>query len=331
MTAKPPLIKATGVSRNFPLSSPISIRNAIAGKGLRRKIVVQAVKNVSIEVSAGEAVGLVGESGSGKSSLGRVLAALDNDYEGTILYDGGRIKDLSKKERLARLLAVQMIFQDPFGSLNPRLRIREIIGEAPRVYGLTTRAQLDEHVEEALVRVGLDGSYLERFPHEFPGGQRQRVGIARALAVNPKVMICDEAVSALDVSVQAQIINLFLKLRSELGLAYIFISHDLGVVRHICDRVAVMYLGSIVESGSVAEVFSRPAHPYTQGLLSELSTDGGKRQFKPIKGEIPSPLSPPSGCAFHPRCPHATAECSIRRPEQSTIGPGHTVSCHLFP
>ena len=223
-----------------------------------------------------------------------------------------------------------MIFQDPFASLNPRMRVRDIIGEAPAYHGLVPRASYDAHVDETMVRVGLDPAYKRRFPHQFSGGQRQRIGIARALAVRPEFVVCDEAVAALDVSIQAQILNLFMKLRGELALTYLFISHDLGVVRHLSDRVVIMYLGRVVEEGSAEEIFSAPNHPYTVALLAEIPRlDTRRREFAPVKGEIPSPLAPPPGCHFHPRCPHATERCRIEAPVLREIAPGRRAACHL--
>jgi len=223
-----------------------------------------------------------------------------------------------------------MIFQDPFASLNPRLPVREIVGEAPRVHGLVSRSALDPFLDELLRRVGLDPGYKGRYPHQFSGGQRQRLGIARALAVRPEFVVCDEPVAALDVSIQAQIINLFIALREELGLAYLFISHDLGVVEHIADRILIMYLGRIVESAPTEALFGAPNHPYTQALLAEVPRlDQRKRSFTPVKGEIPSPLDPPSGCHFHPRCPHAMERCRREAPALREIAPGRLSACHL--
>ena len=223
-----------------------------------------------------------------------------------------------------------MIFQDPFASLNPRLAVREIVGEAPRVHGLVPREALDPFLDDLLRRVGLDPSYKRRYPHQFSGGQRQRLGIARALAVSPEFVVCDEPVAALDVSIQAQIINLFVALREELGLAYLFISHDLGVVEHIADRILIMYLGRIVESAPTEALFREPNHPYTQALLAEVPRlDQRKRRFTPVKGEIPSPLDPPSGCHFHPRCPHAMERCRREAPALREIGPDRLSACHL--
>jgi peptide/nickel transport system ATP-binding protein len=223
-----------------------------------------------------------------------------------------------------------MIFQDPMASLNPRMRVREIIGEAPRVHGLIGASEVEAYVDDILQRVGLDPSYKRRYPHQFSGGQRQRIGIARALAVQPEFIVCDEAVAALDVSIQAQVLNLFMKLREELELTYLFISHDIGVVEHLADRVAIMYLGRIVETAPTEALFAQPNHPYTQALLREVPRiDTRQHAFEPIKGEIPSPLDPPSGCHFHPRCPFSMQRCREWQPELVEIAPGWLSACHL--
>ena len=287
---------------------------------------VHAVDRATFAVRQGEVVGLVGESGCGKSTLGRLGCGLHTPSDGEVRYRGtvldGRL--------VGRRRPIQMIFQDPFASLNPRLRVEDIVGEAPRVHGLVARDQLPDYVARTLKRVGLDPSYARRYPHQFSGGQRARIGIARALAVQPEFLICDEAVAALDVSIQAQVLNLFMDLRESLGLTYLFISHDLGVVRHLADRVVVMYLGRIVEIAPAGELFAAPAHPYTQALLAEIPRiDRKKRNYVPIKGEIPSPMAPPSGCHFHPRCPHAMARCSAEAPALREIATGRLAACHL--
>jgi len=224
-----------------------------------------------------------------------------------------------------------MIFQDPMSSLNPRKRVREIIGEAPLVHGMVTRRNLDDYVVDVMERVGLNPDVRQRYPHQFSGGQRQRISIGRALAVKPDFLICDESIAALDVSIQAQIINLFMRLRADLGLTYLFISHDLGVVEHISDRVAIMYLGRIVETAPTADLFARPLHPYTVALLNQVPRlSNRKRAYESIKGEIPSPLAPPTGCHFHPRCPHAMPRCSVEHPELTEAASNHRVACHLF-
>ena len=282
--------------------------------------VVHAVEDVSFAVHEGEVVGLVGESGCGKSTLGRMVAGILEPSAGRILYRG----------RDEAGLKVQMIFQDPFASLNPRMRVADIVGEAPLVHGIVKREELDGYLDGLLERCGLDPSYKPRYPHQFSGGQRSRIGIARALAVKPEFLVCDEAVAALDVSIQAQILNLFMALRRDLGLTYLFISHDLGVVEHLSDRVVIMYLGRVVESALTEEIFNKANHPYTQALLKQVPRlDSRKTQFKPILGEIPSPLSPPSGCHFHPRCPHAMPRCREEAPALKPVGSGHLSACHL--
>jgi peptide/nickel transport system ATP-binding protein len=284
---------------------------------------VHAVDRVSFGVAHGEVVGLVGESGCGKSTLGRLGCGLHTPSDGSVLY---RSADLSAGQRQR----VQMIFQDPFASLNPRLRVQEIVGEAPRVHGIVARNEVADYVAALLARVGLDPSYARRYPHQFSGGQRARIGIARALAVRPEMLICDEAVAALDVSIQAQVLNLFMDLRESLGLTYLFISHDLGVVRHLSQRVVVMYLGRVVEIAPTTEIFAAPNHPYTRALLGEVPRlDRRRRNYVPIKGEIPSPLAPPPGCHFHPRCPHAMARCAQAAPPLREIAPGRWSACFL--
>jgi peptide/nickel transport system ATP-binding protein len=287
--------------------------------------VVHAVDDVSFAVHEGEVVGLVGESGCGKSTLGRMVAGILEPSSGKIRYRG---RDGAGRERAG--LKIQMIFQDPFASLNPRMRVRDIVGEAPVVHGLVREKDLDAYLDALLVRCGLDPSYKPRYPHQFSGGQRSRIGIARALAVKPEFLVCDEAVAALDVSIQAQILNLFMQLRRDLGLTYLFISHDLGVVEHLSDRVVIMYLGRVVESAVTDEIFNKANHPYTQALLKQVPRlDTRKTQFKPIVGEIPSPLSPPAGCHFHPRCPHAMPRCKEQAPPLKEVASGHLSACHL--
>jgi peptide/nickel transport system ATP-binding protein len=284
---------------------------------------VHAVEHASFSVARGEVVGLVGESGCGKSTLGRLACGLLEPSGGEVRYNGADLGGRPLRE-------VQMIFQDPFASLNPRMRIGDAIGEAPVVHGLVSKNDIDSYVKDILAKVGLDAGYARRYPHQFSGGQRARIGIARALAVKPDFLVCDEAVAALDVSIQAQVLNLFMDLRESLGLTYLFISHDLGVVRHLADRVVVMYLGRVVEIAPKAELFGTANHPYTQALLAEVPTiERRRRVFAPIKGEIPSPLSPPSGCHFHPRCPQATERCAREAPALREIAPGRLSACHL--
>jgi peptide/nickel transport system ATP-binding protein len=285
--------------------------------------VVHAVDGVSFEVGQGEVVGLVGESGCGKSTVGRLACGLLAPSAGTVRYKGADIRGVPVR-------AVQMIFQDPFASLNPRMRVEEIVGEAPLVHGLVSRSESRNYVSEILQQVGLDPAYRRRYPHQFSGGQRARIGIARALAVKPEFLVCDEAVAALDVSIQAQVLNLFMDLREKFGLTYLFISHDLGVVRHLAGRVVVMYLGRVVEIAPAAELYASPNHPYAQALLAEVPRlDRRRRDFAPIKGEIPSPLAPPPGCHFHPRCPHAMERCAREVPALREIAPGRLSACHL--
>lgn len=289
--------------------------------------VVRALRETSLTIGKGEIVGLVGESGCGKSTLARVAAGFAEPSSGKVLQNSRDISGLSSKERLQ----TQMIFQNPYASLNPRIRIGDAIGEAARLHGLIEKGSTyKSYVTGQLARVGLDAGYRDRFPHQLSGGQRQRVAIARALAVNPAMLICDEVVSALDVSVQAQILNLFADLRSRLNLTYLFVSHDLHVIRYLSDRVVVMYLGLIVEEAPVEDIYSRPNHPYTRALLAEAPRIGaGKSRFTTIKGEIPSPLKPPPGCPFHPRCAHAMPRCSSEMPPLVEVAAGHKSACHL--
>jgi peptide/nickel transport system ATP-binding protein len=325
-----PLIELEHVSKRFV--QPLDLAGKIA-RGLGADVsdeVVHAVEDVSFAVHEGEVVGLVGESGCGKSTLGRMVAGILEPTSGTIRYRGKDAVAMNEQEAKRAALKVQMIFQDPFASLNPRMRVADIVGEAPVVHGIVKPADLDAYLDELFARCGLDSTYKRRYPHQFSGGQRSRIGIARALAVKPEFLVCDEAVAALDVSIQAQILNLFMELRRALGLTYLFISHDLGVVEHLSDRVVIMYLGRVVESASAEDIFRSPNHPYTQALLLQVPRlDARKTQFKPIVGEIPSPLAPPSGCHFHPRCPHAMPRCREEYPRLREIAPGHLSACHL--
>jgi peptide/nickel transport system ATP-binding protein len=324
-----PVIEAIGLTRRFAVRRNAAGRIAALWQAAGPRDLI-AVEGVYLRVQRGEVVALVGESGCGKSTLGRMIAGLLSPSEGILRLHGKDRATLSgAAERRARL-AVQMIFQDPMSSLNPRLTVGRIIGEAPRVHGLVRPHGSEGYVREMLRLVGLDEGFIGRYPHQLSGGQRQRVGIARAVAVKPELLVCDEVIAALDVSIQAQIINLFMRLRDELGLTYVFISHDLGVVEHIADRVFIMYLGRIVESGTTAELFCEPNHPYTRALLAEAPrVDTRRRLFAPIAGEIPSPLDPPAGCAFHPRCPQAFAKCHAERPPLLEIAPGRFSACHL--
>ncbi len=328
--ASPPMLELRGVSKRFEKRLDLAGRIARALGSPLRDETVHAVDKVDLKVHAGEVVGLVGESGCGKSTLARVVAGLHAPSAGEVLWEGRRLQDLDTAARQAARLQVQMIFQDPFASLNPRLRVLDLVGEAPVVHGLVPAGQRRAWVDEQLRRVGLDPALADRFPHQFSGGQRARVGIARALAVKPRFLICDEAVAALDVSIQAQVLNLFMELRQTLALTYLFISHDLGVVRHLCDRVVIMYLGRVVETAPAVEFFERPRHPYAQALLAEVPRlEARHKDFVAITGEIPSPLDPPSGCHFHPRCPHASARCRQEVPRLREITPGRWSACHL--
>ncbi len=326
-----PIVEARNVSKRFEQRPDFAERlvGTLTGRRFDRRT-VRAVDEVSLTVAPGEVVGLVGESGCGKSTLGRVIAGILPPSDGEILFEGRDVVSLPPREAHRARLAMQMIFQDPMSSLNPRKRVSETIGEAPLVHGLVKRQDLDAYVVEIMRKVGLDPSYRKRLPHQFSGGQRQRIGIARALAVQPRFLVCDEAIAALDVSIQAQVLNLFIDLRQRLNLTYLFISHDLGVVEHISDRVAIMYLGRIVEIGETVDFYRAPNHPYARALLEEVPRIGaGPRAYAPIKGEIPSPLDPPAGCHFHPRCPHAHARCRAEAPRLREIAPDRWSACHL--
>ncbi len=324
------MLELRDVSKRFVKSLDLAGKIAQRFGANIREEVVHAVDGVSLNITSGEVVGLVGESGCGKSTLGRIVAGVHAPSDGLVKFRGRDISGLKGAEATDVALKVQMIFQDPMSSLNPRLRVQDIIGEAPVVHGVVDRAGMADYVEETMLRVGLDPSYARRYPHQFSGGQRQRIGIARALAVKPEFLVCDESVAALDVSIQAQVLNLFMNLREELDLTYLFISHDLGVVEHLSDRVVIMYLGRVVEIAQTDALFAEPNHPYTKALLAEVPRlETRRRRFEPVKGEIPSPIDPPSGCHFHPRCPHATERCRAERPVLRETAPDRFAACHL--
>jgi oligopeptide transport system ATP-binding protein len=318
------LVDVKGLKMHFPVTSGVLIARVVAH--------VKAIDGISFHIRKGETLGLVGESGCGKTTTGRCILQLEKATEGQILFEGRDLTKLSQKEMRPIREKIQVIFQDPYSSLNPRMKIGEIIGEPMRVHGIVPdQAKRDRRIAELLSLCGLDPKFSDRYPHEMSGGQRQRVGIARALAVNPEFIICDEAVSALDVSIQAQVINLLEDLRDEFGLTYLFISHDLSVVRHLCHRVAVMYLGKIVELADCDELYDNPIHPYTQALLAAVPIPDpvieAKRKHEVVKGEVPSPINPPKGCVFHPRCSLAVGGCSRNVPDFREIRPGHWVAC----
>ena len=321
-----PILKVENLSKDFVKSLDLVAKGLNKVGQNYKEEVVHAVDNVNFSIFKGEIVGVVGESGCGKSTLGRMIAGILKPTQGRVEFDSGQVKN----KEIPDALLTQMIFQDPFSSLNPRKRVIDTITEAPLYHKLIAKSEKRAFATEMLQRVGLDPDTLERYPHQFSGGQRQRVGIARALAVSPEFLVCDESIAALDVSIQAQIINLFVDLKDTYDLTYLFISHDIGVIEHISDRVIVMYLGRIVETAPIETFVKQPNHPYTQALLAGVPRlEVGKRQYEPISGEIPSPLSPPTGCHFHPRCKFATARCKAEKPALREIAPGHFSACHL--
>ena len=317
-----PVIEVTDLKKHFPVK-----------KGLLRRTVgqVYAVDGVSFSLKAGETLGLVGESGCGKTTAGRTVLRLTEPTSGSIKVEGTEITGLSKAELRPYRRQMQIIFQDPFSSLNPRMTAGEIVGEPLLVHGVASAKDRQEQVTALFARVGLRTAQMSNYPHQFSGGQRQRIGIARALALGPKLIVGDEPVSALDVSIQAQVINLLMDLQRERQLSYLFISHNLAVVEHISHQIAVMYLGRIVEHADTRSIFMRPQHPYTEALLSAVPVPDPaiKRQKRVLQGDVPSPMKPPSGCHFHTRCPYAEARCKVETPPLREIAPGHRVSCHL--
>jgi len=318
------LVRCVGLRKEFPAGA----------EGLfgQRRLVVKAVDGVTLDICEGETLGLVGESGSGKSTLGRLLLRLIEPTAGRVFFDGQELGTLARKRLRHLRRQMQLVFQDPYSSLDPRMRVRAIVGEGIEIHKLAHGGEKERRIRELLEMVGLGTDALERYPHEFSGGQRQRIGIARALAVNPRFLVLDEPVSALDVSIQAQIINLLQDLQEQLQLTYFFIAHDLRVVEHISQRVAIMYLGKIVELASREEIYSNPRHPYTRALLSaipQIEVRPRAEALKPI-GEVPSPLNPPRGCSFHPRCPYAKDICREDEPPLEGRA-GHAVACHVFP
>ncbi|MGV1088267.1 MAG: ABC transporter ATP-binding protein [Mycobacterium sp.] len=319
-----PLLQVTDLVKHFPIKSGVVIDREVAR--------VRAVDGVSLTLRAGETLGLVGESGCGKSTLSRAILQLTAPTSGSVRFDGQELVGRSARELRPLRREMQMIFQDPFASLNPRKRVGQIIGEPIQLHGLADGAQLKRRVQDLLDRVGLQAEHYNRYPHEFSGGQRQRIGIARAVGLQPRLIIADEPVSALDVSVQAQIINLLEDLQREFGMAYLFVAHDLGVVRHVSDRVAVMYLGKIVEEADADSLYTRALHPYTHALLSAVPIPDPRknavRERITLEGDVPSPIDPPPGCRFHTRCASATDICRRDEPPLVEARDGHRVACH---
>jgi oligopeptide/dipeptide ABC transporter ATP-binding protein len=327
VNAAPALLEAVDLVKHF------AVRSSSWRRGVHEH--VRAVDGVSLEVRRGETLGIVGESGCGKSTLGRLLVRLHEPTSGTVRFDGKDITRLSRSALRPVRREMQMIFQDPYASLNPRKRVIQIVGDPFRIHRAAGEQEIRKRVQELLEVVGLSADHVNRFPHEFSGGQRQRIGVARALALAPQLIVADEPVSALDVSIQAQVVNLLDDLQDEFGLTYVFIAHDLGVVRHVSDRIAVMYLGVIVEIAPADDLYARPVHPYTEALLSAIPVldtgDAGpapRRERIVLEGEVPSSIDPPAGCRFHPRCRYATEICRIERPQLVDFGVGRSAACH---
>lgn len=319
-----PILKVRDIKKHFPLDSPIPF--------LKSKESVKAVDDVSFDLYPGETLGVVGESGCGKSTLARLVMRLTQPTDGSVLLEGKNLLEMDKEQLRATRKDIQMVFQNPYASLDPRKTVEQLLTEPLEIHQVGDRKSRRERVKELLEIVGLQAYHADRHPHEFSGGQRQRINIARALALNPKIMICDESVSALDVSVQAQIINLLKKLQKEFNLTYIFISHDLNVVRYMCDRILVMYLGKVVEVGSYKEIYANPQHPYTEALFSAIPKEdpNDNKERIILKGNIPSPIHPPSGCYFHERCPYAMDICKTTAPTFRHVSEGHQAACHLI-
>ena len=322
MPENQPLLDARGLVKHYPIKGGVMLKEIAA---------VKAVDDVSLSIQRGETLGLVGESGCGKSTFGRAILRLEEPTAGEVWFDGDNILAYEREQLRALRQKMQIIFQDPFSSLNPRKPVSSIVGEPLLIHGMKSRRERDARVLELLRVVGLRQEHMRRYPHMFSGGQRQRIGVARALALNPQLVVCDEAVSALDVSIQAQVLNLLKDLQEDFGLTYLFISHDLHVVEHISDRVAVMYLGKIVEVAASELIYARPLHPYTQALLSASPMPDPTHRRKRIilKGDVPSPIDPPPGCRFHTRCPFAEAICAEKEPALREVKSGHQAACHF--